>query len=143
MSNPNFGVEFHFTDADDDEFEILEVLSVTPSNPTRPTYQDSHHKTVDAHTYKGEKLLEPGTLTVRVNYLSGSTHDAKLLAMLAVLDPKPYRSVHNGSAGAKRQISGQAILTGYQPQDMPLTGKQEAVLTFQASGAAVHAVKAP
>ncbi|MEO7466922.1 MAG: hypothetical protein ABIV36_07915 [Sphingobium limneticum] len=142
MSNPNFGVEFHFTDADGEEFEILEVLSVTPSNPSRPTYQDSHHKTEGAHTYKGEALLEPGTLTVRVNYLSGSAHDTKLLAMLNVLDPKPYRSVHNGAAGTKRQVAGQAILTGYQPQDMPLTGKQEAVLNFQASGIAAHAAKA-
>lgn len=142
MSNPNFGVEFFFTDATNEEFEIPEVLSVTPSNPTRATYQDSHHKTVDAHTYKGEALLEPGTLTVRINYLSGSEADAKLLAMLAVLDPKPYRSVHNGAAGAKRQVAGNAILTGYAPQDMPITGKQEAVLTFQASGAATHGAKA-
>lgn len=142
MSNPNFGVEFHFTDADGDEFEIPEVLSVTPSNPTRPTYQDSHHKTDGAHTYKGEKLLEPGTLTVRINYLSGSPEDGKLLAMQNAIDPVPYRSIHNGAAGAKRQVGGFAILTGYAPQDMPITGKQEAVLTFQASGKATHAVKA-
>lgn len=142
MSNPNFGVEFFFTDVAGEEFEIPEVLSVTPSSPTRPTYQDSHHKTEGAHTYKGEVLLEPGTLTVRINYLSGSDADTKLLAMLAVLDPKPYRSVHNGAAGAKRQVAGDAILTGYVAQDMPLTGKQEAVLNFQASGMAAHAAKA-
>lgn len=137
MSNGNFGAEFYFTDIADAEFEIPEVLSVTPSNPTRGTYQNSHHKTVGAHTYEGEALLEPGTLTVRINYLSGSEADLKLLAMLNHKSPKAYRSVHTAGAG-KRQISGNAILTGYAPQDMPLTGKQEAVLTFQASGAGTH-----
>ncbi|WP_328277759.1 phage tail tube protein [Sphingobium sp.] len=142
MSNPNKGAEFYFTDADGNEFEIPEVISVTPSNPTRPTYQDSHHKTEGAHTYKGEKLLEPGTLTVRINYLSGSDADVKLLAMLNATDPVAYRSVHNAAAGAKRQVAGNAILTGYAPQDMPITGKQEAVLTFQASGVATHGAAA-
>ncbi|MBJ7440569.1 MAG: hypothetical protein JHD35_16285 [Sphingopyxis sp.] len=138
MSNGNFGAEFHFTDIADAEFEIPEVLSVTPSNPTRPTYQNSHHKTEGAHTYEGEALLEPGTLTVQVNYLSGSAADLKLLAMLNHPSPKPYHSVHNAGAG-KRKISGNAILTGYAPGAMPITGKQEATLTFQASGAATHA----
>lgn len=138
MSNGNFGAEFYFTDIADAEFEIPEVLSVTPSNPTRPTYQNSHHKTEGAHTYEGEALLEPGTLTVQVNYLSGSAADLKLLAMLNHTSPKPYRSVHNAGA-TKRKISGDAILTGYAPGPMPITGKQEATLTFQASGVATHA----
>lgn len=138
MSNGNFGAEFWFTDIADVEFEIPEVLSVTPSNPTRPTYQTSHHKTVDAHTYEGEALLEPGTLSVQIHYLSGSDVDLKLLAMLNYKSPKPYRSVHNAGA-TKRKISGAAILTGYAPGAMPITGKQEATLTFQASGAAAHA----
>jgi hypothetical protein len=141
MSNGNFGVEFYFTDIADAEFEIPEVLSCTPSNPTRATYQNSHHKTEIAHTYEGEALLEPGTLTVRVNYLSGSEADLKLLAMLNFKSPKPYRSLHTAGSG-KRQIAGTAILTGYAPQDMPLTGKQEAVLTFQASGAGTHGAAA-
>ena len=141
MSNGNFGAEFWFTDINDVEFEIPEVLSVTPSNPTRATYQNSHHKTVDAHTYEGEALLEPGTLTVQINYLSGSATDLKLLAMLNYKSPKPYRSAHNADGG-KRQISGSVILTGYAPGAMPLTGKQEATLTFQASGVATHAAKA-
>lgn len=138
MSNGNFGAEFWFTDIDDAEFEIPQVLSVTPSNPTRPTYQNSHHKTVDTHTYEGEALLEPGTLTVQINYLSGSDADLKLLAMLNHPSPKAYKSVHV-AGGGKRKISGSAILTGYAPGAMPLTGKQEATLTFQASGTAAHA----
>lgn len=138
MSNGNFGAEFWFTDIADEEFEIPEVLSVTPSNPTRATYQNSHHKTVDAHTYEGEALLEPGTLTVQINYLSGSVTDLKLLAMLNYKSPKPYRSVHNATGG-KRKVAGNAILTGYAIGAMPLTGKQEATLTFQASGGAAHA----
>lgn len=142
MSNPNFGVEFYFTDADGNEFEIPEVLSVTPNNPTRPTYQDSHHKTVGAHTYKGEKLLEPGTLTVRHNYLSGSDSDGKLLVMLNTTDPVPYRRVQSAAGGSKRQVSGYAILTGYAPQDQGITGKQESVLTFQVSGVDTHGAAA-
>lgn len=138
MSNGNFGAEFWFTDIDDEEFEIPEVLTVTPSNPTRPTYQNSHHKTVGAHTYEGEELLEPGTLTVQVNYLSGSAADLKLLAMVNHKSPKPYKSVHSAAAG-KRKIGGNAILTSYAPGPMPITGKQEATLTFQASGVATHA----
>lgn len=141
MSNGNFGAEFYFTDVDDEEFEVPEVLSVTPSAPTRGTYQNSHHKTAGAHTYEGEALLEPGTLTVRINYLSGSPADLKLLAMTNFKSPKPYRSLHTAGVG-KRQISGNAILTAYTPQEMPLTGKQEAVLTFQASGVAAHAAAA-
>lgn len=138
MSNRNFGAEFYFTDNTDAEFEVPDVLSVVPSNPNRAVYQDTHHKTEGAHTYVGEALLDPGTLTVRINYLSGSSADLKLLEMLNKPSPKPYRSLHQAGNG-KRQISGMAILTGYAPQEMPLTGKQEAVLTFQASGVATHA----
>ena len=141
MSNGNFGAEFYYTDVSNEEFEIPEVLSVSPSNPTRATYQDSHHKTQGAHTYKGEALLDPGTLTVRINYLSGSQADLKLLALLQGGGARPYRSIH-AADGGKRQVSGLAILTGYAPQEMPLTGKQEAVLTFQASGVATHAAAA-
>lgn len=136
MSNPNFGVEFWLHNGSA-LTQLAEVLSITPSSPSRGTYQDSHHGTVGAHTYKGEPLLEPGTLTVRINYLSGSDTDTLLLAALADPAPRAYKSVHNGASG-KRSITGSAILTGYAVQDMPLTGKQEAVLTFQASGAATH-----
>ncbi|SEI68243.1 hypothetical protein SAMN05518849_101543 [Sphingobium sp. AP50] len=141
MSNANKGAEFWLHDTAEDELaKLAGVLSVTPSNPTRATYQDSDHDTVAAHTYQGEDLMEPGTLTVRINYLSGSATDTLLLAALADKAPRPYKSVHNAAASTKRKISGSVILTSYAVQDMPITGKQEAVLTFQASGAATHAV---
>lgn len=131
----NFGVQFWLHDGTALN-QIDGVLSLTPASGARSTYKTTDHGTTGGvHTYQGEPLREPGTFTVRIKYLSGSADDIVLLAALADPTPRAYKWVY----APARQITGNAILTDYSVQEMGLEGQQEAILTFQASGAATPA----
>lgn len=132
---PNFGGQFWLWNGSALQ-RVLGVLAAGFPNPERATYKNTTHETTGgAHTYRGEPLQEPGTFTIRIQYDSDSETDQLLLDALADPDPRAYERIFPGGNG-QRKIEGEAILTSYEVQEQGFEGQQEAILTFQASGAA-------
>ncbi|MBA4092397.1 MAG: hypothetical protein C0494_17645 [Sphingobium sp.] len=136
MAKGNFGVQFWLWNGTA-LTKLAGVTSVKPAETERGTYRTTTHDTTGgAHTYQGEALVEPGALTVVMDYESGSPTDLLLLAALADPDPRAYRIIFPGGV---RKVDGFTILTRYGSPEMGLEGKQESTLTFQASGAGTQA----
>lgn len=132
MADGNFGVQFWLHNGTA-LTKLAGVTSVKPTEPERGTYRTTTHDTSGgAHTYQGEALVDPGALTVVLDYVSGSATDTLLLDALADPDPRAYQVL---MPGGLRKVDGFVILTRYGSPEMGLEGKQESTLTFQASGA--------
>lgn len=136
MAKGNFGVQFWLHNGTA-LTKLVGVTSVKPPEPERGTYRTTTHDTTGgAHTFQGEALVDPGALSVTLDYDSGSATDDLLLEALA--DPAP-RAYEIRYPGGTRKVTGYAILTRYGSPEMGLEGKQESTLSFQASGAATPA----
>lgn len=134
MSVTNFGGRIWLHDGAQ-LAEIADVRRVDFPNPERGTYRNTNHaETSGAHTYHGEELLEPGTMTVQIGHAAGSTTAALVVAALADPEPRPMQRQFKGPNNTVWQVSGAGVLTSapFEPQET--TGEQLQMLNFQLSG---------
>jgi hypothetical protein len=142
MAEKNFGAAFLLgasAAANATLTKIAEVLSVKAPSLSRGTIDTTTHDSAGGvMEFMGEGVADPGVLTVQIHRVPGSDSDAKLLAAVASGDSLLMAVNSNGRNGAgvatKMQTKGIGIVTGYEPDDQPVQGKQTATVTIKASG---------
>ncbi len=142
MAERNFGAAFYIADpaAPTGPLEkAAEVLSVKAPSLTRGTIDTTTHDSVDGiMEFIGEGVADPGELTVQVHRVPGSETDDLFLRALASGLNLPMKVTSNGRKAdgtpQKMQTAGIGIVTGYEPDDQPVQGKQAATLTAKPSG---------
>lgn len=134
MSVTNFGGRIKLHDGAQ-LFEIADVRRVDFPNPERGTYRNTNHaETSGAHTYHGEELTEPGTMTVQIGHVAGSATAALVIAAQADPEPRAFERYFPGPNGTEYMVSGYAILTSAPIEPQETTGEQLQTLNFQLSG---------
>lgn len=134
MSVTNFGGRIKLHDGAQ-LAEIADVRRVDFPNPERGTYRNTNHaETSGAHTYHGEELLEPGTMTVQIGHVAGSATAALVVAAAADPEPRAFERYFPGPNGTTYMVSGAAILTSAPIEPQETTGEQLQTLNFQLSG---------
>jgi hypothetical protein len=135
MAVKNFGAAFWLANASGTLTKIGSVTSVKAPSLTRGTIDTTDHDTPDGvMTFIGEGVADPGDGSVTINWVPGSAGDTLVLEALASGGNRDFKIVANGAAG-KYELAGECIVTGYEPDDQPVTGKQTATISFKASGA--------
>lgn len=139
MAEKNFGAAFYLGNK-----KIAEVLSVKAPSLSRGTIDTTTHDSVDGiMEFMGEGVADPGTLSVQIHWVPGSESDTALLAALASGDTQAMTVVSNGrkadGTAEKKGTTGKGIITGYEPDDQPVQGKQAATVSIKASGKWVQA----
>lgn len=115
--------------------KVAELLSVTPPERTRGTFETTAHDTTGgAKTFDAEALLDPGEISAQMHWVLGSTEDTTLAAWMAAGDVRTWRIVAKKASGTG-QFNGSGILTSYAPDGLEIEGKQTATITIKCSGA--------
>lgn len=142
MAERNFGAAFYMASVAAPLgalTKLAEVLSVKAPSLSRGTIDTTTHDSVDGiMEFMGEGVADPGELTVQVHRVPGSATDTAILAALAAGQNMAMKVTSNGrkndGTAQVMQTAGVGIVTGYEPDDQPVQGKQTATLTIKASG---------
>lgn len=142
MAERNFGAAFYIgatSAANAVLTKAAEVLSVKAPSLSRGTIDTTTHDSANGvMEFMGEGVADPGELTIQIHRVPGSATDTLLLAALADPNARQMKITSNGrAAGGAAQVmqtTGLGIVTGYEPDDQPVQGKQTATLTVKASG---------
>lgn len=142
MAEKNFGAAFYMAAVAAPTgplVKLAEVVSVKAPSLSRGTIDTTTHDSVDGiMEFMGEGVADPGELTITVNRVPGGATDTAVLAALAAGIVLPMKVTSNGrdsqGAATKIQTAGNGIVTGYEPDDQPVQGKQTATISIKASG---------
>ncbi|MES3154344.1 phage tail tube protein [Sphingomonas faeni] len=134
MAKKNFGAQFWLGSALGVPTRISGLLSVKAPSLSRGTIDTTTHESEDGiMTFMGEGVADPGEGTAQIEWIPGSTGDGIVLDALAKGDVRSVQIFVNGNNG-KASLTGECIITSYEPDDQPVQGKQAATIGFKASG---------
>lgn len=142
MAEKNFGAAFYMAAVAAPTgtlVKLAEVVSVKAPSLSRGTIDTTTHDSVDGiMEFIGDGVADPGELTITVNRVPGGDTDTACIAALAAGVALAMKVTSNGrtaqGAATKIQTAGIGIVTGYEPDDQPVNGKQTATLSIKASG---------
>lgn len=114
--------------------KVAELLSVTPPERTRGTFETTAHDTTGgAKTFDSEAVYDPGEIQFQMHWALGSTEDTTLAAWMAAGDIRTWKVVAKKASGTG-DFTGSGILTSYAPDGLEIEGKQTISGTIKVSG---------
>lgn len=138
-SGPNGeGTELWLTSGTAVLTKITPLLTCNRPNLSIDIVETTNHGSSGVREYIAG-LANPGELSATILYEPGSAIDTLLLEHLASRDTRAFKIVVVETDGTKQAVTGNIILTGYEPDDAPVDGRREATITGQVTGATAQA----
>lgn len=138
-SGPNGeGTELWLTSGTAVLTKITPLLTCNRPNLSIDIVETTNHGSSGVREYIAG-LANPGELSATILYEPGSAIDTLLLEHLASRETRAFKIVVVETDGSKQAVTGNIILTGYEPDDAPVDGRREATITGQVTGATAQA----
>lgn len=128
------GTELHLTASTNYDTQITPLLSVNRPNLSVDIVETTNHGSGGIREYIAG-LADPGELSATILYTPGSATDTFLLAHLASRETRAFKIVVVETDGTTQDVTGNIILTSYEPDDAPVDGRREATITGKVTGA--------
>ena len=114
--------------------KIAELLSLQPPQWQRGTIDATTHDSPgQAREFIVEGVYDAGEITGQVNYIVGSAGDTAMLAAMTGGTLMNCKCVLKAATGTY-DLTFQGFVTGYQPDNMEIDGKQTATFTVKVTG---------
>lgn len=138
-SGPNGeGTELWLTSGTSVLTQITPLLTCNRPNLTIDVVETTNHGSNGIREFIAG-LANPGELSATILYTPGSAVDTLLLEHLASRDTRAFKIVVVETDGTQQAVTGNIILTSYEPDDAPVDGRREATITGQVTGATAQA----
>ncbi len=127
-----YGASFHLSNGTT-LTEIAEVFSVSPPNPQTDDVEATHYKSLNRTREYIAGLIDPGEITIEMNYIAGSASDLLLRAAQAagaVREAKISLPTDDGTW----DFEFPAIVKGYEVT-APVDDRMTATITLRVAGA--------
>jgi predicted secreted protein len=111
---------------------VGEVVNVTPPNVTRDIIDVTSSSSLNMTREFIAGLIDPGEVSIEINWLPGSATDVLLRGISAERNPRTWRIIWTQMT-PDQQITFTAFLTGYE-RNSPMDDKMTATLTLKATG---------
>lgn len=128
-----WGGEFHFDNNSGTLTEWVEVKGFTLPNGTVEQLDATHLKSPNRRREKVAGMIDDGDLTVRLNYVPGSTTDVNIMQAFTEGDLRDYMAVVP-RATTDWEITGTAFIAGVDRGEITPDGIMEVTVTLTLSG---------
>jgi predicted secreted protein len=109
--------------------DVAEVFNVAPPNPQTDTVEATHNLSPDRTREYIAGLIEPGEASFEMNFIPGSTADARIQALRASGVAKNCRVIFPNNT----TWTFLGIVTGFEPAT-PVDDRMTATVTLKVSG---------
>lgn len=134
------GAELWLTNSSDTLVEITPLLTVNRPNLTVDTVETTNHGSGGIREYIAG-LADPGELSATILYTPGSAVDTLLLEHLSSRETRAFKIGLVETDGTYQDVTGNIIITGYEPDDAPVDGRREATITGKVTGGTTQAAR--
>lgn len=117
--------------------KLAEVFNVSPPNQQIDDVEVTHYESADRTNEYIAGFIDPGTISVQMNYVAGSTTDDLIVAAKAAGAVRNMKVVIP-SSGTDQQFTFPGIVKGYEIAS-PVKDRQTATLTIRVAGAVTQA----
>lgn len=135
------GTELYLTNNSSTLVQITPLLSVNRPNLTVDTVETTNHGSGGIREYIAG-LADPGELSGTILYTPGSAVDTLLLEHLASRKTRAFKIVVVETDGTTQDVTGNLILTSYEPDESAVDGRREATITAKVTGGTTQAASA-
>lgn len=138
LAGGGWGGEFHLNDGTS-LFELKQVVSFTLPQDERDQIEITHLKSTNQRREFAPGLIDGGEFEVVVNLRAGSDTDTKVAAAFAAGTARAFKAVIPERGVATWDVTGNAIVTGYDRGEVNAEDKMEATITLKPTGAVTEA----
>lgn len=130
----SFGTVVKIGTANPPSTTLAGVTSVSPPSMTREANDVTDHSSAGgAMRFEPDGVYDPGAMSITMNYTKASATDAACRTAFASGATHYVQWTENAASGSET-LQAECTITGYQVNELPLQGKQTAVLTIKLSG---------
>lgn len=134
LAGSGWGGEFHLHDGTA-LYELVQVVSFTLPSDEVDEIDITHLKSAGRRREYAEGLIDGGEFEVVLNYRPLSDTDIKIRAWQAAGGPRAFKAVIPERGTKTAQITGNAVLRGYDQGEVNAEDKMESTLTLRVTGA--------